>query len=53
MAVAENVLTLGAPVASEMFGRPLPVLRLVPEAFQALSRAKTARMGENAVEAEG
>ena len=50
---AEDVLTLGALVASEMFGRPLPVLRLVPEAFRALSRAKTARIGENVVEAEG
>ena len=50
---AEDVLTLGALVASEMFRRPLPVLRLVPEAFQALSRAKTARIEENVVEAEG
>ena len=50
---AEDVLTLGALVASEMFDKRLPVLRLVPEAFQALRRAKTARIEENAIEAEG
>jgi cis-L-3-hydroxyproline dehydratase len=50
---AEDVLTLGALIASEMFGRPLPVLRLAPEAFRALSRAKTARIGKNFVEADG
>ena len=50
---AEDVLTLGALVASEMFGKPLPVLRLVPNTFHALSRAKTVRIGENVIEADG
>ncbi|RVJ80818.1 aconitase X [Sinorhizobium medicae] len=49
----EDVLTLGALVASEMFGKPLPVLRLGPEAFAALAGAKTARIGSTAIEAEG
>lgn len=49
----EDVLTLGALIASEMFGKPLPVLRLAPEAFAALARAKTARIGDRAIEAEG
>lgn len=50
---AEDVLTLGALIATEMFGKPLPVLRLAPEAFAALSRATTARIGETAIEADG
>ena len=50
---AEDVLTLGALIASEMFGKPLPVLRLAPEAFAALSRAKTARITDTAIEADG
>ncbi|MEK1895650.1 MAG: aconitase X [Rhizobium sp.] len=50
---AEDVLTLGALIASEMFGKPLPVLRLGPEAFAALSRAKTAEICDTAVVAEG
>ena len=33
---AEDVLTLGALIAAEMFGKPLPVLRLAPESFAAL-----------------
>ncbi|CCM77930.1 aconitase X [Rhizobium mesoamericanum] len=50
---AEDVLTLGALIASEMFGKPLPVLRLGPEAFAALSRAKTAEISDRAVVADG
>ncbi|MCA0276004.1 MAG: aconitase X [Proteobacteria bacterium] len=50
---AEDVLTLGALIASEMFGKPLPVLRLSPEAYEALSRAKSARITDTAIEAEG
>lgn len=49
----EDVLTLGALVASEMFGKPLPVLRLGPEAFAALAGSKTARIGSSAIEADG
>ncbi|MEK1933413.1 MAG: aconitase X [Pararhizobium sp.] len=33
---AEDVLTLGALVATEMFGKPLPVIRISPELFQVL-----------------
>lgn len=50
---AEDVLTLGALIAAEMFGRPLPVLRLSPAAFDALRRAPAARIGETAIEADG
>ncbi|RIK88133.1 MAG: hypothetical protein DCC69_02830 [Hyphomicrobiales bacterium] len=50
---AEDVLTLGALIAAEMFGKPLPVLRLDPASFAALSRARTARIGPDAVEADG
>lgn len=49
----EDVLTLGALIASEMFGRPLPVLRLAPEAFAALSRARSAQITDTAIEADG
>lgn len=50
---AEDVLTLGALIASEMFGKPLPVLRLSPGAYEALSRAKSARITDTAIEADG
>ncbi|PSJ60887.1 aconitase X [Pseudaminobacter soli (ex Li et al. 2025)] len=50
---AEDVLTLGALIASELFGKPLPVLRLAPDAFAALSRAKSARITDTAIEADG
>jgi predicted aconitase/predicted aconitase with swiveling domain len=50
---AEDVLTLGALIAAEMFGKSLPVLRLSHDAFAALCRAKTARIGETAIEADG
>ncbi|MGN8117709.1 cis-3-hydroxy-L-proline dehydratase [Labrys sp. 22185] len=49
----EDVLTLGALIAAELFGRALPVLRLAPEAFAALARAKSARIGETAIEIDG
>jgi predicted aconitase/predicted aconitase with swiveling domain len=50
---AEDVLTLGALIASELFGKRLPVLRLAPEAFAALSQAKTATISDTAIEADG
>lgn len=50
---AEDVLTLGALIAAEMFGKSLPVLRLSHDAFDALCRAKTARIGETSIEADG
>jgi cis-L-3-hydroxyproline dehydratase len=49
----EDVLTLGALIASEMFGKPLPVVRLAPDVFSELSRAKTARISDAAIEADG
>ncbi len=50
---AEDVLTLGALIAAEMFGKSLPVLRLSRDAFKALSQAKTARVSDTAIEADG
>lgn len=50
---AEDVLTLGALIAAEMFGKELPVLRLSHDAFDALCRAKTARIGQTSIEADG
>ena len=50
---AEDVLTLGALIAAEMFGKPLPVLRLSHDAFDALCRAKTAGITDTAIEADG
>ncbi len=50
---AEDVLTLGALVASEMFGRPLPVLRLGADAFRALSQAKALRIDETRISGDG
>lgn len=41
----EDVVTLGALIAAEMFGKALPVLRLSPSAFEALSGQASARIG--------
>lgn len=49
---AEDVLTLGASVAAEMFGRPLPVLRAAPTVFDVLARAKSLEISESSVAAE-
>ena len=48
---AEDVLTLGALVAAGMFDAVLPVLRLAPEAFVALSREAEARIDGDGLEA--
>ncbi len=50
---AEDVLTLGALIAAEMFGKSLPVLRLSRDAFRALSEAKSARITDKTIEADG
>jgi len=50
---AEDVVTLGALIAAEMFGKRLPVLRLSPEAFAALAGATTARITASGIEADG
>lgn len=49
---AEDVLTLGALIAAEMFGKSLPVLRLSHEAYDALCRAKTATISDTEIEAD-
>jgi len=49
----EDTLTLGAIVASEMFGRPVPVIRLADEAFATLSRAKEATITPDGIAADG
>ncbi|MDA5241122.1 DUF521 domain-containing protein [Agrobacterium tumefaciens] len=50
---AEDVLTLGALIAAEMFGKPLPVLRLDAENFARFSEAVHVRIDETAIEADG
>lgn len=50
---AEDVLTLGALIAAEMFGKSLPVLRLSHGAYDALCRAKTATISETEIVADG
>ena len=49
----EDVLTLGARIAAEMFGKIIPVVRLDAVSFAALSRAASARIGDDGVAAEG
>ncbi|TYO89086.1 aconitase X [Oceanicella actignis] len=48
----EDVATLGALVAAQLFDRPLPVLRLDAEAFARLSRARRAAIGPDAIETD-
>ncbi|MGJ7039919.1 putative aconitase/putative aconitase with swiveling domain [Shinella sp. BE166] len=49
---AEDVLTLGALIAAEMFGKSLPVLRVSRDAFAALCGEKTIRISETAIETD-
>ena len=49
----EDVLTLGALIAAEMFGCNLPVLRLTAKAFAALSVAGSAQITAHSIEAKG
>jgi hypothetical protein len=49
----EDVVTLGAMIGAAMFGRPLPVLRLTRDAFDALAKADTARITETGITADG
>jgi cis-L-3-hydroxyproline dehydratase len=48
---AEDVLTLGASVAAEMFGRPVPVLRATRTVFDVLARAKSLEISETSIKA--
>ncbi|WP_296071961.1 aconitase X [uncultured Agrobacterium sp.] len=50
---AEDVLTLGALVAAEMFEKALPVVRLDADNFDRFSRAAHVSINENAIEADG
>ena len=47
----EDVVTLGALIAAGMFGKPLPVLRLSPEAWAQLAQAESATITETEVRA--
>lgn len=49
----EDVLTLGALVADVMFGKPVPVIRLQPEALQRLSRSTSARIDNGVLAGDG
>lgn len=49
----EDVLTLGALIAAEMFGCTLPVLRVSPDGFAALSAATSAEITASAIKADG
>jgi cis-L-3-hydroxyproline dehydratase len=49
----EEVVTLGALIAAEMFGHRIPVVRLAPEAFALLATRPSVRITAGAVEAEG
>lgn len=49
----EDTLTLGAIVASEMFGRRIPVARLSAEAFATLSSARHATITSDGISADG
>src|SRR4051794_34771595 len=49
---AEDVATLGALVAAEMFGRSLPVLRLSPGDLAAVSAKSFARITEQGIVAD-
>ncbi len=49
----EDTLTLGAMVASEMFGRTIPIIRLTDGAFRALSLASTAHITHDEIVVAG
>lgn len=49
----EDVVTLGALVAAEMFGRTIPVLRLSPDVYAAVSRAAHVRISPTGITADG
>ncbi len=50
---AEDVLTLGALVAAEMFDKALPVIRLDAETFTRFSRAAHVSIDQNTIKADG
>ena len=50
---AEEILTLGALVAGQVFGRPVPVLRLPPDLFGNLSTATHAVIDDGGLSIDG
>lgn len=50
---AEDVVTLGAMIAAELFGRALPVLRLSPPAFAQAKSAKSASIEPSSLVLDG
>ena len=49
----EDILTLGAMIAEQLFDTPIAVLRLPPDMFKSLSNAQYARISNNALEFDG
>ena len=49
---AEDVVTLGALIAAEMFGKRLPVLRLSADAFAALAKSAQAQITDTQIVAD-
>lgn len=49
----EDVLTLGALVAAMMFDKPIPVVRVSADVFEALSKCDSARISASAIKAGG
>ena len=49
----EDVLTLGALIAVEMFGKSLPVIRLSSNDFKEISTSRTVSIGPSSISGEG
>ena len=50
---AEDVVTLGAMISGRMFDRPVPVVRLGPEAFAIAAAGQSAELTEDALIVDG
>ena len=50
---AEDILTLGAMIAEQLFDRPIAVLRLPPDTFEHLSASRYARISGHTLEFDG
>ena len=50
---AEDILTLGAMIAAQLFDRPIAVLRLPADVFNKLSTVQHATINNNTLEFEG
>lgn len=49
---AEDVLTLGALIATEMFGTPMPVVRVGADVFRLISRKRNVIIDDRSIKAE-